>query len=76
MKDKFNRLKHKKETATTYSRFDEVGMFEDAKGVVSNDDGSINEYKVAAAFMVGFFGLLFVLFSLIVVVRFAFSIPL
>lgn len=76
IKETFNRLQHKQDTPTTFRKFDEIGMFEAMKESVTEADGKVNQFKAATLFAVGLGALLVTLFSVVFIVRLAFSIPL
>ena len=73
---KYNRLENKQETATTFRRYDENGMFESIKEETIFEDGKLNKKKIWLSFLSVLGAFLLCLFSSIFVIRLAFSIPL
>jgi len=77
MMDKtYNKLEHKKISPTTFRKFDEIGMFEKMKEDIIEESGKVRKSRAVAFYFVGLAALLVFLFTVIFVVRFAFSIPL
>lgn len=76
MSEKFNRLEHKQVTPTTFKKFDEIGMFESMKEDIIEESGKVRKSRAVVFFFVGLAALLVFLFTVILVIRLAFSIPL
>lgn len=76
MSEKFNRLEHKQVTPTTFKKFDEIGMFESMKEDIIEESGKVRKSRATAFYFVGLVALLVFLFTVILVIRLAFSIPL
>lgn len=76
MTEKFNRLEHKQVTPTTFKKFDEIGMFEVMKENIVEESGKVRTSRAIAFYFVGLAALLVFLFTVIFVIRLAFSIPL
>jgi hypothetical protein len=76
MSEKFNRLEHKQLTPTTFKKFDEIGMFESMKEDIIEEGGKVHKSRALAFYFVGLAALLVFLFTIILVIRLAFSIPL
>lgn len=76
MSEKFNRLEHKQVTPTTFKKFDEIGMFESMKEDIIEESGKVRKSRAVAFYFVGLAALLVFLFTVIFVIRLAFSIQL
>lgn len=76
MSEKFNRLEHRQLTPTTFKKFDEIGMFESMKEDILEEGGKVRSSRAVVLFFVGLATLLVFLFTVIFVIRLAFSIPL
>jgi hypothetical protein len=76
MIEKFNRLEHKQLSPTTFKKFDEIGMFEVMKENIIEEGGKVRKSRAVAFYFVGLVALLVFLFTVIFVIRLAYSIPL